>query len=110
MSSFTSVGVLLDGLKAGWGAQYGPTLQEVGLEAIEDAAGLSESELKDLLQEPLKIAGAKPVHILRIVKSVVKAASSSSSNSSSSIATGRAQPTGLAATVTEVGILPVRRI
>ncbi len=100
MSSSTSVVIFLDGLKTGWGAQYGPTLQEVGFEAIEDAAGISEGELKDLLQGPLKTVGALPLHILRIVKSVAAAASSSNS---SFIATGGAQPTGLEATVTEVG-------
>jgi 8-oxo-dGTP pyrophosphatase MutT (NUDIX family) len=56
--------------------KYGRTLQNLGFEAINDVADVSEAELKDFLEGPLIAAGALPLDVLRIVKGVSRLTSS----------------------------------
>jgi hypothetical protein len=73
-SGFSAI-EFLDSLKAGWGLQYGPTLHDVGFNDIDDAKGVSNDELEELLKGPLEKAGALPNDVLRIVASIHTAAS-----------------------------------
>jgi hypothetical protein len=60
----------LDDMKQGWGVKYGPTLQALGLDDLDDAQDLTEVDLKELLGGPLRAAGVPPLHVTQIVKRV----------------------------------------
>jgi hypothetical protein len=60
----------LDNLKLGWGSQYDPTLEILGLNDLDDAQGLTEDHLKDILSSPLRAVGAPPIHVARIITKV----------------------------------------
>ncbi len=60
----------LDDMKQDWGVKYGPTLQALGLDDLDDAQDLTEVDLKELLGIPLRAAGVPPLHVTQIVKRV----------------------------------------
>jgi hypothetical protein len=74
-SSGFSVIEFLDSLKAGWGLQYGQTLQDVGFDDVCDAEGMSKEDLEKVLKGPLENAGALPMHVSRILAKIHTAAS-----------------------------------
>ena len=69
-TSNVSVRDFLDNLKLGWGSQYGPTLETLGLNDLDDAQGLTEDHLKEILGSPLRAVGAPPIHVARIITKV----------------------------------------
>jgi hypothetical protein len=60
----------LDDLKQGWAGKYGPTLQTLGLDDLDDAQDLTEADLKEQLGSPLRAAGVPPLHVAQIVKRI----------------------------------------
>ena len=69
-SSNVSAREFLDNLKLGWGLQYGPTLETMGLNDLDDAQGLSEDLLNEILGSALRAFGAPPIHAARIITQV----------------------------------------
>ena len=60
----------MDNLKLGWGLQYGPTLETMGLNDLDDAQGLSEDLLNEILGSALRDVGAPPIHVARIITQI----------------------------------------
>jgi hypothetical protein len=69
-SSNVSTTEFLDNLKLGWGLKYGPTLETLGLNDLDDAQDLTEDLLKEILGSPLRAVGAPPIHVARIIRQV----------------------------------------
>jgi hypothetical protein len=69
-SSNLSTTQFLDDMKQGWGGKYGPVLQALGLDDLDDAQGLTEVDLKVRFESPLRDAGAPVLHVDRIVKHI----------------------------------------
>ena len=73
MPTSPSLQILLDSLVHGWGEKYGPILYELGLINPDELFDLTDGELrqvKEVLVEPLKLAGVPPLHIARILKAL----------------------------------------
>ncbi len=67
-SSNLSTKQFLEDMKQGWGVKYGPALQALGLDDLDDAQDLTEVDLKERLESHLRDAGAPPLHAARIIK------------------------------------------
>jgi hypothetical protein len=70
MPTSPSLQILLDSLVHGWGEKYGPILHELGLVDPDELFDLTDGEVKEVLVEPLKLAGVPPLHIARILKAL----------------------------------------
>ena len=60
----------LDGLRRGWGAEWGAAFEAVGLDMVEDLEELDDDEPVQVLQGALQAAGAKFFHIKKIIKAI----------------------------------------
>ena len=70
MPTSHSVHSLLDNLVHGWGEKYGHILDGLGLNNLNDLCGLTDDEVKEVLLEPLQLAGAPTLHIARMLQSL----------------------------------------
>ena len=70
MPTSPSLQILLDSLGHGWGEKYDPILHELGLIDPDELFDLTDGEVKEVLVEPLKLAGVSPLHIARILKAL----------------------------------------
>jgi hypothetical protein len=62
--------MVLDGVVHGWGDKYGPILHGLGLNSPDELIDFTDGEVKEVLLEPLQLAGAPARHIARILKAL----------------------------------------
>ena len=72
--------MVLDGVVHGWGDKYGPILHGLGLNSPDELIDLTDGEVKEVLLEPLQLAGASALHIARILKALKQHRSSTVTN------------------------------
>jgi hypothetical protein len=72
--------MVLDGVVHGWGDKYGPILHGLGLNSPDELIDFTDGEVKEVLLEPLQLAGAPALHIARILKALKQHRSSTLTN------------------------------